>query len=147
VNAFDDLTRRHARQAQANASSAELAQSSETNRTLQAALREANSIVERAEAQVSALQEQRASVAHELLAFEADLKSQRAESKRFGVQLQLLKSEQQTVAARTAGEVAQLESERRAVKVQLVATERDLEEARNAYAELDIWRETHHCDS
>ncbi len=86
-------------------------------------------------------------MAQELIAFESDLKSQRAESKRFGVQLELLKSEQQDSIARNAAEFSQLERSAEGAKSRLRSTEQELRTARADYAELRNWRESQDSNS
>lgn len=142
----DNLLRRNARQAQESVSSAELSKATQTIQSLQASLGEATARVARAESQMIALREERASVAQELNAFEVDLRSQRAESKRFGIQLELLKSEQQASTSRSTAQRAQLENDSRMVKDRLRSTERELQSARADYTELQRWRDTHECE-
>lgn len=143
----DELSQQQARHSRNQASSAELARAAETIRTLQQSLQAANSKVEGAEARMTTLQRERASVAHEVAEFEADLRSQREESKRFGVQLQLLKSEQLAVATRNETEVARLERECRKGKERLDATTRELRDCQNDYSEIRRWRDVHECNS
>ena len=145
--AYDDLSRRHDRQSRAEAGSAELAKVTEDVRTLQASLRESKAKLCEAENRVVMYHKERTTVARELTEFETDLKSQRAESKRFGMELQLLKKDQQASEMRHATEMAKIDGNCQAANNRLKVTLRELQGVRTEYEKLRAWRDGHgNCD-
>ena len=102
--------------------------------------------VNTAEDRIATLQKERASVARELSAFDADLEKQRAESGRFGEELEMLKAEQHVSAAENARGMERLQKDCWASQDRLQATRQQLEEARAEREKLERWRSCHECN-
>ena len=112
---------------------------------LRSLLHERETALYESQDKVATMQSERSRIAKELSNFETDLREQRFDSERFGLELQALKHSQKSTATTHAREMSIISGEHKQAKDQLAKVEHEFATLRKSNGELIQWRESHVC--
>lgn len=123
-----------------------LSEANSTNDRLRDTLRARSQALRETEDRVESLKAERAIVTKELLAFEADLKTQKLESRQFGAELRRFRDEEDTVKKDQQAQLIRLQASCQTAQNKYDAAKHQLQTAVRRVAELEKWQIEHELD-